>query len=108
MKKGRTTSIDTAPIKERNARISFCSSANLRNTRHKLETNARGPPNRKNITKKTTPAQGSGERNMGLIRIMSEKLFQLPIPPTIKPRMEDAFTSGVSSSQCDLGSNEES
>jgi len=100
--------MEAEPNKERKPRTSFCSSVDLRNTRHKLETNARGPPNRKNIMKKTTPAQGSGERNMGPIRIMSEKLFQLPIPPTIKPRMEDAFTSGVSCSQCDLGSNEES
>src|SRR3989441_13329589 len=79
--------------------MSFCSSVNLRNTRHKLETNARGPPNRRNIMKKTTPAQGSGEMNVYIIRLMSEKLFQLPIPPTIKPTREDAFTSGVSSSQ---------
>src|SRR5207253_5417275 len=105
---GRTTRIETEPNKERKPRMSFCSSVNLRNTRHKLETNARGPPNRKNIMKKTTPAQGSGERNVYIIRLMSGKLFQLPIPPTIKPTMEDAFTSGVSSSQCDLGSNEES
>src|SRR5207245_2473800 len=104
----RTTSIETEPKKERKPRMSFCSSVNLRRKRHKLETSARGPPSRRNIMKKTTPAQGSGERNVYIIRPMNDELFQLPIPPTIKPRMEDAFTSGVSSSQCDLGSNEES
>ena len=88
--------------------MSFCSSVNLRRKRHKLETSARGPPSRKNIMKKIMPLQGSGERNVYIVRPMNDKLFQLPIPPTIKPTMEDAFTSGVSSSQCDLGSNEES
>ena len=88
--------------------MSFCSSVNLRRKRHKLETSARGPPSRKNIMKKIMPPQGSEERNVYIIRPMNDKLFQLPIPPTIKPTMEDAFTSGVSSSQCDLGRNEES
>ena len=88
--------------------MSFCSSVNLRRKRHKLETSARGPPSRKNIMKKIMPFQGSGERNVYIVRPMNDKLFQLPIPPTIKPTMEDAFTSGVSSSHCDLGSKEES
>ena len=88
--------------------MSFCSSVNLRRKRHKLETSARGPPSRKNIMKKIMPPQGSGEKNVYIIRPMNDKLFQLPIPPTSKPTMEDAFTSGVSASQCDLGSNEES
>src|SRR5438034_11782218 len=100
--------MEAEPNKERKPRTSFCSSVDLRNTRHKLETNARGPPSRRNIMKKTTPAQGSGERNVYISRPINDKLFQLPILPTTKPTMEDAFTSGVSSNQCDLGSNEES
>ena len=88
--------------------MSFCSSVNPRRKRHKLETSARGPPSKRKIVRKTMLAQGAGERNVGIVRPTSEKVFQLPIPPTIKPRIEDAFTSGVSSSQRDLGTNEAS
>jgi len=69
--------------------MSFRSSVNLRRKRHKLETSARGPPSRKNIMKKIMPLQGSGERNVYIVRPMND-------------------TSGVSSSHCDLGSKEES
>jgi len=58
---------------------------------------------------KTMTGQLIGEKNAaGSNRPMSEIVFQLPIPPTIKPRIEDAFTRGVSSSQRDLGTNEAS
>ena len=82
--------------------MSFCSSVNLRRKRHKLETSARGPPSRKNIMKKIMPPQGSGERNVYIIRPMNERLFQLPIPPMTKPRMEEALRSGRRFSHRDL------
>ena len=107
-KKGKTTSKETEPIKERKPRTLFFSSLNLRNARHKLEKNARGPPSKRKTMRRIMLAQGAEERNAGMARPTSEKVFQLPIPPTVRPRMDEAFTSGVSSSQRDLGSNEAS
>jgi len=96
-------------MKERKPRISFCSSVKTRSTRQSAEANARGPPNSRSIMTKTMTGQLIGEKNAaGSNRPMSEIVFQLPIPPTIKPRIEDAFTRGVSSSQRDLGTNEAS
>jgi|SRR6267143_1669249 len=98
--------MDTEPITERNPRILFCSSVNLRKTRHRLETSASGPPNKRNNVRNSMLAQGACETNVGTARPTSEKVFELPIPPVIKPRMEDALRSGLSSSQPDRRSND--
>ncbi|HEX9197315.1 MAG TPA: hypothetical protein VF906_05925 [Candidatus Bathyarchaeia archaeon] len=86
--------------------MSFCSSVNLRKTRQRLETSARGPPNKRSSVEKSMFAQGTEVGNVGISKLTSARVFQLPIPPAIKPSMEDAFRSGLSSSQLDLGSNE--
>jgi len=85
--------------------MSFCSSVNLRRKRHKPETSARGPPSRRNIMRKIMLAQGVVETNVGIARPTSEKVFQLPNPPAIKPIMEDPFSSGPSSIQRDVRGN---
>jgi hypothetical protein len=91
--------METEPTTARNPRILPCSSVNLRKVRQRLETNARGPPNKTRSVTKSMFAQGIGVRNVGISRAMSAEDFQLPNPPATKPIVEDAFRRGLSSSQ---------
>ena len=94
-------------MNERKPRVCFCSSVRDRNMRQRLETSAAGPPRSRNPMKKTNPDRPKGEENTLIIPgPKSERVFQLPIPLTIKPRMEDTLRSGLSSSHRDLNSNE--
>ena len=96
-------------MNERKPRVCFCSSVSGRSTRQRLETSAAGPPNSRRPMPKTMSGKTNGDENtLSNPGPTTDMVFQLPIPPTIKPTMEDAFTSGVSSSQCDLASNKES
>jgi len=86
--------------------MSFCSSVNLRKMRQRLETSARGPPNKRSSVEKSMFAQGTGVGNVGISKLTSARVFQLPTPPITKPRMDDAFRRGLSSSHRDLNSKE--
>ena len=50
--------MDMEPTTERNPRILFCSSVNLRRTRNRLETNARGPPKKRSNVRNSILSQG--------------------------------------------------
>jgi len=99
--------METEATTARNPRILLWSSGNLRKTRQRLETNARGPPNKRTSVRKSMFAQGREVRNGCINRPTSAEDFQLPIPPATKPTMEEAFRMGLRSSQFVLCSNKE-
>ncbi len=93
-------------MNERKPRVCFCSSVRGRNTRQRLETSAAGPPRSRNPMKKISADKPKGEeRTLIIPGPTSDRVFRLPIPPTIKPRMEDTLRIGLRSSHRDLNSN---
>jgi len=55
--------MEKEPIAERNPRILFWSSVNLRKIRQRLDTNAAGPPNRRSPIMMTMPDKKNGEED---------------------------------------------
>ena len=94
-------------MNERKPRVCFCSSVRDRNTRQRLEKSAAGPPKSRNPMKKNNVYRPKGEEKTLIIPgPTSDRVFQLPIPPITRPRMEDTLRSGLSSSHRELNSNE--
>ena len=96
------------PVKDRKPRMSFVSSEKDTNMRQRLAARAAGPPNSTSAIPKSKLGRTNGEeKTLTSPGPTRDRVFQLPNPPTMKPRIEDAFKRGLSSNQRDFIKNEE-